>query len=241
MSGSIIDRLSMDSGADVMLGLLAASLAGSKVMAGPEALPTPRPMPPSRRTQPLDPAGKVLVAYDSICGSTAEVAEAIGSTLRQQGLGVDVLRVSQVGDVSGYRAAVIGSAVHTGHWLPECIEFVKANRQALAAMPVAYFLTCLTLHRPTEENRRRALTYLDSVFRQAPEVRPVDIGLFAGALDYGKLNLVVKLIMAEKLKAMGVPEGDHRDWAAISQWAAALPDKIQATGRGAALAAPLMC
>jgi menaquinone-dependent protoporphyrinogen oxidase len=67
----------------------------------------------------------------------------------------------------------------------------------------------------TAENRRKVLAYLDPVRKQAPQINPVDIGLFAGALDYKKLSLAYRLI----LKVMGAPEGDFRNWEAIRTWA----------------------
>ena len=68
----------------------------------------------------------------------------------------------------------------------------------------------------TEEHRREAAAYLDGVREKAPQVQPVDVCLFAGALDYKKLPLPLKLIMKER-KA---PEGDFRNWEAIRAWAA---------------------
>jgi len=45
-------------------------------------------------------------------------------------------------------------------------------------------------------------------------VEPVDIGLFAGALDKGKLSPVILLMLTKK----GFPEGDWRDWDAVRAW-----------------------
>jgi len=47
------------------------------------------------------------------------------------------------------------------------------------------------------------------------QVQPVDVGLFAGVMDYSKLSFMLRLMM----KAMGSPEGDFRDWEAIRAWA----------------------
>jgi menaquinone-dependent protoporphyrinogen oxidase len=68
----------------------------------------------------------------------------------------------------------------------------------------------------TVENRRKALAYLDPVRKQFPQVKPVDIGLFAGAVDYRKLSFPYSLI----LKVMGAPEGDFRNWETIRTWGA---------------------
>jgi menaquinone-dependent protoporphyrinogen oxidase len=158
-----------------------------------------------------DMSERILVAYASKCGSTGEVAEAIGEALCNGGAAVDVQRVKNVSDVSPYRAVVVGSAIRMGRWLPEAVKFVEMHRDALSQVPVAYFAVCMTLQEDTEENRREAAAYLDPVREM---VQPVDAGLFAGAMDYGKLSLPFRWI----IQAMKVPEGDFRDWDSIRAW-----------------------
>ena len=160
---------------------------------------------------------KILVVYASKCGSTGEVAEAIGQALCEAGAAVDVRLVENVTDVSAYRAVIVGSAIRMGRWLPEAVQFVETHRETLSQMPVAYFLGCMTLAKEgdAEENRRAVAAYLDPV-REI--VQPVDVGLFAGAMDYARLPFLFRLMM----KAMGTPEGDFRDWEAIRAWAADL-------------------
>lgn len=46
----------------------------------------------------------------------------------------------------------------------------------------------------------------------------VDIGLFAGVLDYSKLSLPMRVVMKQKMKSDGVAEGDYQDWDAIRSW-----------------------
>jgi menaquinone-dependent protoporphyrinogen oxidase len=159
---------------------------------------------------------KVLISYASQCGSTGEVAQAVGEALCAAGAAVDVRRVEDVTDVSGYRAVVVGSAVYMRRLMPEAVAFVEANRQVLSQVPVAYFVVCGTLKEDTEETRRQAAAFLDPL-RQA--VRPVDEGLFAGVMDYGKMSFLQQLVT----RAMGGTEGDFRDWDAIQTWAEELP------------------
>ena len=165
---------------------------------------------------------KVLVAYASYCGTTGGVAEAIGQVLCQKGATVDVRLVKNISDLTPYQAVVIGSATRSASWWPEAIEFVERNKEELSRKPVAYFLTCLALYKDTEASRRVARGYMDPALKAAPEVQPVDIGLFAGVLDYSKLNLVYRMVMKSKMKKRGVPEGDFRDWNAIRSWAKGL-------------------
>jgi menaquinone-dependent protoporphyrinogen oxidase len=161
---------------------------------------------------------KVLVAYASYCGSTGGVAEAIGKVLCERGAVVDVRLIKNVGDISSYQAAVIGSATRSASWWPEAISFVKGNEKMLSRIPVAYFLTCLALYKGTEESRRIARSYMEPVLKAAPDVKPIDMGLFSGALDYSKLNLVYRTIMKYKMGKKDIPEGDFRDWTAIRTW-----------------------
>jgi menaquinone-dependent protoporphyrinogen oxidase len=92
---------------------------------------------------------KVLIAYASRAGSTAEVAEAIGQVLRGRGFPADVLPAGQVFGVSTYRAVIIGSAIRMGRWLPEAARLVERNQAALARIPAAFFSVCLTMQKKT--------------------------------------------------------------------------------------------
>jgi len=158
---------------------------------------------------------KILLAYASKCGATGEVAEAIGQVLCDGGAVVDVRLAKDVTDVSGYRAVVVGGAIRVGQWLSEATKFVETHRDALSRVPVAYFAVCLTMKDDTEENRRTVAAYLDPVREM---VQPVEVGLFAGAMNYSKLALPMRLMM----KAIKSPEGDFRDWDSIRAWAASV-------------------
>ena len=159
---------------------------------------------------------RTLIAYASRCGSTGGVAEAIGKLLCESGASVDVHLVGNVNDLSPYQGVIVGSAIRMGKWLPEAVEFVKTHQDTLSRVPVAYFAVCLTMKDDTVENRRKSLGFLDPVHKQFPQVKPVDIGLFAGAVDYKKLSLAYSLI----LKVKGAPAGDFRNWETIRTWAA---------------------
>ncbi len=156
---------------------------------------------------------KILVAYATKAGSTAEVADEIGRVIESKGgRKVDVRPVGKLKEVGGYDAVIIGSAIRAGKWLPEATKFVEKHRDALSQVPVAFFTVCLTLKEDTEENRRTVAAYLDPV-REV--VQPVDVGIFAGMMDYGKLPFILRLMM----KMMKAPEGDFRNWEAIRAWA----------------------
>jgi menaquinone-dependent protoporphyrinogen oxidase len=168
-----------------------------------------------------DKSDKILVAYATKAGSTAEVAEAIGQELREAGAEVEVSQAKNVKHVSPYKAVIIGSAIRMGKWVSEATEFVEENRGALSQVPVAYFVVCMTMKDDTEENRHTVEAYLDPV-REL--VEPVDIGLFAGAMDYNKLSFGARTIA----KAIKVSEDDWRDWEAIRAWARQVHGRLMA-------------
>ena len=169
---------------------------------------------------------RVLIAYASSCGSTGEVAETIGQVMCDRGAAVDVRLAKSVKDLSSYQAAIIGSAIHSSKWLPEAMRFVESNQKVLSQMPVAYFLTCLTLYKSNDTTRRIARSYLAPVLDAVPQVKPVDMGFFAGVLDYSKLSIMVRMVMKSKMRKKGVPEGDHRNWDTIRSWAEGLSSKV---------------
>ncbi len=163
---------------------------------------------------------KILVAYATKAGSTSEVAAEIARVIESKGdYQVDMYPVDELKGVSGYDAVIIGSGIRAGQWLPPATKFVETHREALSRIPVAYFLVCLTLKDDTEENRRTVAAYLDPVREM---LQPVDVGLFAGMMDYAKLPFFFRLMM----KTMKSPEGDFRDWEAIRAWAGQVCDRL---------------
>ena len=155
---------------------------------------------------------KILVTYATRAGSTAEVAASVAEVLSATGATVDVKPVTAVHEVKGYDAVVVGSAIRMGHWLPEAVEFVKANRESLSHIPTAYFLVSGFLQEDTPEMRRRVLAYLDPVRKI---LEPTSIGLFAGKIDYSRMDWQDRTIA----EAISSSEADWRNWEAIRAWA----------------------
>lgn len=166
-------------------------------------------------------AGKILVTYASRAGATTGVAEAIGQTLTDGGLDVDVRPMQEVHDLSPYSAVVAGSAIQGGAWLPEAMQFVQTNRVALNQKRCALFLVCMTLAMPSGENYRQQVSEWMAPVRTL--LRPVSEGLFAGAFDLSKVPSFADRLKFRVSILSGVwPTGDHRDWQAIDAWAASL-------------------
>ncbi len=164
----------------------------------------------------------ILVTYASRLGSTAGVAEAIAKTLTERGVQVEVRPMSDVTDLSPYRAVIAGSAIRGGQWLPEAMQFMRVHRAALAQKRFAAFLVCMTLAMPrvNDEYRRTVAGWLSPV---RVLVQPVSEGYFAGVLNINHIESFFDRVKFRISVALGVwQEGDHRDWAAIQAWAAKL-------------------
>lgn len=162
---------------------------------------------------------KILIAYASQYGSTAEVAQAIGKALQEEGCLTKTEWVAQIDKIDEYDAIIIGSAIQFDKWMPEATDFVLQHQDQLSKLPVAYFFTCLTLSRSNEKTERQASGYADKLLALSPTVKPVSIGRFAGTLNFSKMSIFRRTLFRSFSLVTGIKEGDYRDWDAIHSWA----------------------
>jgi len=153
---------------------------------------------------------KILVAVASRHGSTRDIADALALELGTAGHDVDVQTIEDSPTVEGYDAAVIGSAVYMGNWLPQAVNFVDRHQAQLAAMPVWLFSSGpLGSDDPQPKGEPAHLDQL--IGRTGARGHRT----FVGKLDKAELGFGERLIA----RAVGAPDGDFRDWAAIKVWA----------------------
>ena len=161
-----------------------------------------------------DARPRILVGYASMCGSTGEIAAAVGKKLCAKKAHVDVLHLPEVESLEDYDAFVIGSPIHAGLWMREASRFLRRNKDALEKAPVAYFITCMALSSDNEDGKKLVQRYVELPLRVVPKIEPVAMGTFAGKVDYDKMprryHYVMRNIVPEDL--------DARNWDAIGQW-----------------------
>jgi len=193
---------------------------------------------------------KILVAYATFAGSTVEVARVVGEEIAKSGLQVDVLPLSEVKNLEAYDGVVLGGPMIMG-WHRAALGFLKKHREAFQRIPLAVFVMCTSLTQTGEtsvggvplfvdeklpkppetagrlrfrERYARLANYVRPILRASGPVKPVDIGLFGGRLDYGRLKWWAVLFVMLIVQA---PAGDRRNWTAIRAWASDLAAKLQ--------------
>lgn len=192
---------------------------------------------------------RVLVTYASMAGSTAEVAQAVAEVLSECGWQVDLLPLEQVKDLGAYQGVVVGGPMIMG-WHRAALRFLKRHRGTFQSIPLAVFVTAMSLTQEGETNHKGTTVYVDSKLPKAPAksgslsfqeryarlsnyLRPVyqavqpaspaSIGVFGGRLEYGRLKWWAVLFAMLVIRA---PAGERRNWPAIREWAAGLPEAM---------------
>ncbi len=164
-------------------------------------------------------SGRILVAYASRKGSTAEIAQAIGKELQSAGKSVDVMEMKTVSSLEGYDAVVIGAPVYTGKVTGDVAAFVARHKDGLRGLPVAAFTAGIA---PVYPKTGDVKLFIEQLVTALHPVIPVAVTMFAGTLDPKKLSFVERGLTS----LLKVPTGDFRDWDAITRWARMLPGKM---------------
>jgi menaquinone-dependent protoporphyrinogen oxidase len=189
---------------------------------------------------------KILVTYATASGSTAEVAQAVAEEIAKSGCQVDVLPVGEVETLAAYDGVVVGGPLIMG-WHRAALGFLKQHSQALRTMPLAVFITAMSLtqtgetsvagvpvfvdeklptpparagHLSLRERYATLANYLQPILAATRPAQPVSIGFFGGRLDYGRLQWWAVLFAMVIIRARA---GERRNWPAIRAWAVALP------------------
>jgi menaquinone-dependent protoporphyrinogen oxidase len=181
-----------------------------------------------------------------MAGSTADVAKVVAEEMGRTGAQVDVLHLKEVKDLERYDGVVVGAPEIMG-WQRDAAGFLKKNRKTLQHIPLAVFVTAMSLtqtgetsvdgvpvyvdeklprppqkagHLSIKERWARISNYVPPILSAARPAKPVSVGLFGGRLEYGRLKWWAVLFVAFIIQS---PAGDRRNWPAIRAWAAGLP------------------
>ncbi len=194
---------------------------------------------------------KILVAYATMAGSTREIADHIAQKLSTDDVQVESQPIHAITALDGYNAVIVAAPMIIG-WHREAQRFVAQFADRLAALPVAYCMTCYELtdtgtdtvqgvpvtldpqfrtqrkdpgQLSFKEKQTTAVSYVQGPLKKAPGVKPVGIGIFKGAVDFSKLSLFPMLFVRFLIRAK---QGDYRNWDAITAWAEDVCNKLVA-------------
>jgi menaquinone-dependent protoporphyrinogen IX oxidase len=195
---------------------------------------------------------KVLVAYTTNSGSTEDIARKVVEELGKNGAHVDLNRLEQVTDVSGYDLVVIGAPMILG-WHRLARKFIQQHQTTLSKTKVALFAAAMSLTQTAEaqidgvpvfvdsglakppknagrlsfrENYALPKKYFQPVLKSASKIKPVSIAFFGGKLEMFRLPLLQMLFVMLVVQAQ---PGDLRNWSAVREWAANLRTTVLGT------------
>ena len=177
---------------------------------------------------------KALVVYGTRYGATANSAEVIADTLRQEGFEVKIadLKKEKVQSIGEFDLVVVGSGIQMGKWTKEPEDFLRRFRDDLSEKRLALFVSCGSAN-PLSEGEQRSHEIADAKQKyleaKAVEfgVKPVAFGFFGGCYDFNRMSWFFRKTLGSvkpKLEAAGYKESkpgvyDLRDLDSIRDWA----------------------
>ncbi|WP_327122146.1 flavodoxin domain-containing protein [Streptomyces sp. NBC_01341] len=165
---------------------------------------------------------RVMVAYATKYGSTAEIAEVVAATLRNEGIDAEAAPASKVTDIGPYSAVILGSALYMGRWLRDARRFVRRHQRALRERAVWVFSSG-----PLDPSAsERDIGPVPSAGRAMCRIHAREHVTFGGRLEAGAKGRVARMILEEDRG------GDFRDFDAITTWATATAAEIKALREG---------
>jgi menaquinone-dependent protoporphyrinogen oxidase len=173
---------------------------------------------------------KVLVAYASRHGATAEIAKRMAESLLARGIDATVSDVNVIDDLAGYDAVILGSAAYLNRWLKDARRFADTNHRRLAGMRVWLFSSGPTGTGGVDQDldtlesaRPKDMIQLDE--QLGAEGTKVFFGAYDPTADpIGAAETFIDHFPRWKAE---IPAGDFRDWDAIEAWVDAIASSLQ--------------
>lgn len=166
---------------------------------------------------------RVLIAYHSVEGQAARVAERIAAVLREEDLEVEAVAVGDAPSPAGFDGVVLGGSIHAGQHGRALLDYLRAHAEVLAARPAALFQVSLSAADERSEKAAEAERYV-SELRAATGFDPGIVAQVAGALAYTRYGFLKRKLM---IRVAGRELGDvdtardheYTDWEAVAAFA----------------------
>ncbi len=177
---------------------------------------------------------KGLLIYDTIYGSTSEVAYWLKALIGDE-CHLEVKKQGQVITLDPFDFVIIGSYTRREKPSKATDAFIKKHRGALARKQVAYFLTCgdsdetQILNVPgTPPHLIGGRNYFADIFEKYPDVVPKVIGAFGGRQVYSALHTIDRLtvdLVGKLAKESEAP------WTGRDIWESLVPERVEVFAR----------
>ena len=174
-------------------------------------------------------AKKGLLIYDTIYGSTIEVAYWIKALIGAENR-LDVKRLSQFLTVEPYDYVIIGSYTRNEKPSEDTYKFLETYQDKLAKKEVIYFLTCgdndetMVLKTPGGTPHLIAgRNYLFDLYEKFPNIEPVVVGAFGGRQVMPTLDTMDSMFtwLLGKLAKEGAP------WEGLDIWESLIVERVE--------------
>ncbi len=163
---------------------------------------------------------RTCVIYESKYGSTAGIAGAIALVLGP----ARTCRPEEFSsDMRSFDLFVIGTPIYNGNVAPAIRRFVETNASWLQKKPVAFFCTCINLHKGHEYLKELR----EMVGGDAPAVA------FGGRMEVGRLDRddLTALTLYAKKTDFVLEDRDLTDMGAVTAFALALRERMACGGQ----------
>jgi menaquinone-dependent protoporphyrinogen IX oxidase len=194
---------------------------------------------------------RVLIVYDTVSGSTAEMGEIISTELKKK-YSVEIKPVAEVASIASYDAVVIGSPMRFGGFVKKLKKFIERYESELARKKVVYFFSILYIVKIAEEATPELIPYVDptlaiktiskkkasgmdkthslgyydrTIVKCGYSIKPLSIAYLKGRLVLNTLPILTRILMKIiMLFTTKEQEGDFLNPASVKEWAAGLSD-----------------
>jgi menaquinone-dependent protoporphyrinogen oxidase len=144
----------------------------------------------------------LLVAFDTKYGQTEKIAEYMCAIARLRGHSAQAVRVSAIGALDDFDAAIVMSPVFMGKHMDSVREFMRRHHDELAARPSAFFSVSGAAGSRLATERANGLQAAHDFVREMG-LRPNVVSAFGGAINYPGLNPIMRFIIKRIAKGKG--------------------------------------
>jgi len=182
----------------------------------------------------------VLIAYHSLEGQTAKIAERLKISLLSRRRTVAVVKIGprqNEGISPDYKGVILGASIHVGRHDPAVAAFIAEHKDRWQDLPSAFFSVSLSAA-GDEAGKAEADRYVAELL-EATAWRPNLQVTFAGALAYRKYGWLKRWFMKRLAKETGKDtdsrwDHEYTDWQAVARFAAEFDQLLAPVGDPAA-------